>query len=74
MNKLKYNGKGRVFVKSQDEYYEPIIFKEPGWTIKVYKPILTDEVRSSRMKRIGKDAANLYIAAEKAKRKEKEDA
>lgn len=69
MNKLKYNGKGRVFVKSQDEYYEPIIFKEPGWTIKVYKPILTDEERAKRMKAIGKAAAALLISEYERKKR-----
>lgn len=39
-------------MKSQDVYGEPRVFKFPGLTAYVYQPILTDEERARRMKRI----------------------
>lgn len=57
-------------LESQDEYYEPIIFKEPGWTIKVYKPILTDMERARREKRREQAAAALLMAKYEAERKQ----
>lgn len=57
-------------MRSQDVYSEPKIFKFPGWTIRVYRPILTDEERARRMKVIEEAAAALLISEEKLKRKE----
>lgn len=56
-------------MKSQDTYGEPRIFNFPGMTVRVYFPILTDEERARRMKRIEQAAAALLIEQEKAKRK-----
>lgn len=56
-------------MKSQDVYGEPTILKYPGMTVRVYRPILTDEERARRMKRIEQAAAALLIEQEKAKRK-----
>lgn len=56
-------------LESQDEYYEPIIFKEPGWTIKVYKPILTDMERARREKRREQAAVALLMAKYERERK-----
>lgn len=49
----------------QDVYGEPKIFKFPGMTVRVYQPILTDEERAKRMKRIEQAAAELLIEQEK---------
>lgn len=50
--------KGRDFlsgqVRCQDKYEEPIVFTYPNATVRVYKPILTDEERAKRMKEIEK--------------------
>lgn len=59
-------------MKSQDVYGEPTILKYPGMTVRVYRPILTDEERARRMKRIEQSAAALLI--EYYKRKEKDAA
>lgn len=57
---------------SQDVYGEPTIFKFPGMTVKVYRPILTDEERARRMKRIEQSAAALFMAQyERKKQNEK---
>lgn len=53
----------------QDVYGEPTILNYPGMTVRVYRPILTDEERARRMKRIEQAAAALLIEQEKAKRK-----
>lgn len=57
-------------MQCQDIYGEPRIFKYPGWTIRVYQPILTDEERARRMKAIEKSAAAVLIAEIEAQRKE----
>lgn len=57
-----------------DTYGDPQIFKFPGMTVRVYRPILTEEERARRMKEIEKAAAALLIAqyeAEKQKRRDK---
>lgn len=59
-------------MKSQDTYSEPRIIKSPGWTIMVSSPILTDDERARRMKRIEKAAAAVLISEyEVEKRNEK---
>lgn len=46
--------------KSKDEYMEPIIIKHPdGGISRVYRPILTEEERARRMKRLHDAAAEL---------------
>ena len=63
-------------MKEQDVYGEPQILKFPGMTVRVYRPILTDEERARRMKEIEKAAAALIIAkyeAEARRRKENEN-
>lgn len=57
-------------MKSQDVYGEPQIFKWPGMTAKVYRPILTDEERARRMKLIEDAAAALLISKYKRERKD----
>lgn len=49
-------------MKQQDTYGEPTIFEFPGMTVRVYRPILTDEERARRMKEIEKAAAALLIS------------
>ena len=56
-------------MKQADTYGEPIIHESPGWIIRVYRPILTEEERARRMKEIEKAAAALIMSA-RAKRKE----
>lgn len=58
-------------MSSQDVYGEPKIFKFPGMTVRVYQPILTDEERARRMKRIEQAAADLLIEQEKLKKRER---
>lgn len=62
-------------MKQQDTYGEPQIFKFPGMTVRVYRPILTDEERARRMKEIEKAAAALIAQykAEERKRREKSE-
>lgn len=52
-------------MKSQDVYGDPRVFKFPGMTVRVYQPILTDEERARRMKRIEQAAAAVLIEEEK---------
>lgn len=59
--------------RSQDVYGEPIVFKEPGWTIRVYRPILTDEERARRMKEIEKAAAALYLEGLRVNQKKNQE-
>ncbi len=53
----------------QDVYGEPTILKYPGMTVRVYRPILTDEERARREKRREQAAAALLIEQEKVERK-----
>ena len=53
----------------QDVYGEPTILKYPGMTVRVYRPILTDEERARREMRREKAAAALLIAKYEAERK-----
>lgn len=45
--------------KTQDTYMEPTVIVKDGWTIRVYRPILTEEERARRMKLLHDAAANL---------------
>lgn len=45
--------------KSKDEYMEPIVIESPVAIIRVYRPILTEEERARRMKRLHDAAAEL---------------
>lgn len=38
---------------------EPMVFTSPGFIVRVWRPILTDEERARRMKRIAYSAAEL---------------
>lgn len=58
-------------MKCQDTYGEPILYEFPGWKIRVYRPILTEEERARRMKIIEEAAAALLISEEKLKKREK---
>lgn len=58
--------------QSQDVYGEPRVFKFPGMTVRVYQPILTDEERARRMKRIEEAAAAVLIEQEKLKTRKRE--
>ena len=46
-------------MKTQDTYQEPKIFTYPGLVARVYRPILTEEERTRRMKAIHNQTANL---------------
>lgn len=61
-------------MKSQDVYGEPMIFNFPGMTVRVYRPILTDEERARRMKRIEEAAAAVLIEQEQRRRKRSNEA
>lgn len=41
-------------MKSNDTYMEPVIIEDKGWTIRVFRPILTDEERNRRMEELKK--------------------
>lgn len=45
--------------RKKDEYMEPVVIEKPGAIIRVYRPILTEEERARRMKRLHDAAANL---------------
>ena len=55
-------------MKSQDVYMEPEIYHYNNCTVRVFRPILTDEERERRMEKIKKAAAEFIIATERAKR------
>lgn len=52
-------------MKQQDTYHDPIIIKGEGYVAKVYKPILAEEERARRMKKIEQSAARLLASLEK---------
>lgn len=54
--------KGSAFMKTADTYNEPIIFEYPNATVRVFRPILTQEERDRRMKNIHDAAAALLRA------------
>lgn len=43
----------------EDKYYDPIIITFPNMVARVYRPILTEEERTRRMRAIHTQAANL---------------
>lgn len=51
--------------KSKDEYMEPVVIESPGAIIRVYRPILTEEERARRMKRLHDAAAELLKSCTK---------
>ena len=55
--------------KCQDVYMDPEILHLDNCTVRVFRPILTEEERERRMERIKKAAADLIMSAEKSKRK-----
>lgn len=57
----------------QDVYGEPTILKYPGMTVRVYRPILTDEERARRMKEIEKAAAAVIISLYKAEERKRRE-
>lgn len=56
-------------MRSQDTYGEPILYEFPGWKIRVYRPILTDEERARRMKAIEQAAAAVLIEQYKTQKR-----
>ena len=48
-----------------DTYNEAILIESPNAVIRVYRPVLTDDERSRRMKRIYDAAAKLLISQER---------
>ena len=55
--------------KSKDIYMEPEVFHYNNCTVRVYRPILTEEERARRMEAIKKATVDLVIATERAKQK-----
>ena len=49
----------------KDTYSEPIIFTYPNATVRVFKPILTDDERARRMKAIEKAMVALVLSERK---------
>lgn len=49
----------------RDTYGEPTTIEYPGMIVRVYRPILTEEERKIRMKRIHDAAARLLMSVEK---------
>nr|DAZ38697.1 MAG TPA: hypothetical protein [Caudoviricetes sp.] len=68
-----YTRRKRDSMKQQDTYGEPTIFEFPGMTVRVYRPILTDEERAKRMEEIKKAAAALLISEYERKKREKSE-
>lgn len=50
-----------------DTYGEPTIIEYPGMIVRIYRPVLTEEERSIRMKRLHDAAASLLMSVEKTK-------
>lgn len=53
--------------KCQDVYMEPEILHLDNCTVRVFRPILTEEERERRMERIKKAAADLIMSTERSK-------
>lgn len=53
----------------KDTYHEPVTYTYPNAIVRVYSPILTEEERAARMKRVHDAAARLLMACEKERRK-----
>lgn len=52
----------------QDIYQEPILLDIPGAIVRVYRPVLDDDERARRMKRIHDSAAKLLREPTKPKK------
>lgn len=50
-----------------DIYYEPQIVNFPNMTVRVFRPILTEEERTKRMKKIHDAAARLLLSVQATK-------
>lgn len=53
----------------KDTYREPVTYTYPNAIVRVYVPILTEEERAARMKRVHDAAARLLMSCEKERRK-----
>ena len=53
--------------KCQDVYMVPEVYHHNNCTVRVYRPILTEEERARRMEEIKKAAIALLIESEKSK-------
>ena len=51
-------------MKTADIYQDPITLELPNATVRVFRPIITDEERKRRMKRIHDAAADLLLSVE----------
>ena len=51
-------------MKVQDTYHEPIIFEHPNARVRVFRPVLSEEERKRRMKKIHDAAADLLKSIE----------
>lgn len=63
---------GIIMKKCQDVYMEPEILHLDNYTVRVFRPILTDEERERRMEKIKQAAAELLMSVERNKQKSKE--
>lgn len=52
-----------------DVYTEPEVYHYNNCTVRIYRPILTEEERARRMEGIKKATVDLIIATEKSKAK-----
>ena len=52
-----------------DVYMEPEVYHYNNCTVRVFRPILTEEERARRMEEIKKATVDLIIATEKSKAK-----
>lgn len=53
----------------KDTYRDPVTYTYPNAIVRVYVPILTEEERAARMKRVHDAAARLLVSCEKERRK-----
>lgn len=51
-------------MKAQDTYQEPIILEYPNATVRVFRPVLSEEERKRRMKEIHDAAAEVLKCIE----------
>ena len=51
-------------MKIKDTYKEPIVLDFDGARVRVFRPVLTEEERKRRMKRIHDAAADLLLSVE----------
>ena len=55
---------------SQDIYMEPKVYHHNNCTVRIYRPILSEEERERRMEEIKKTLIDFYIEVEKNKRRD----